>query len=175
MLWILLLILFIILLVYLLFLPIDIVINTEEKVYSVRLGVLARLRILGDTDKILRVQLKTLFMRFNLFPVQWRFDKKKKKRRSGKQKKKRLPEFRTIRNFISSFQVKTFAADIDTGNCITNARCFPVFAFFNFYFGTNLGVNFQGRNRFVLHLHNRPIYILRSFINPKKLYHGITL
>ena len=114
-------------------------------------------------------------MKFNMFPVTWRFKKKEKKKKPQKHRKKRIPNLRTVTNLLRSFEVKTFAADIDTGNCLINARYFPVVAFLNFYFGTNLGINFQGKNRLVLHIRNRPIYILRSFINPKKLYHGITL
>ena len=175
MLWILLLFLFITLLIYLLFLPIDIIINTEKKLYSIKLGMLARMLVFGDKEKIIRLQLNTLFMKFNMFPVTWRSKKREEKSKPRRHKKTRIPKLRTIRSLLRSFEVKTFAADIDTGNCLINARYFPVVAFLNFYFGTNLGINFQGKNRLVLHVRNRPIYILRSFINPKKLYHGITL
>ncbi len=175
MLWILLIVLFFVLLIYLLFLPIDIVVNTDKGLYSIRLGVLARMLVFGDVDKVLRIQLNTFFMKFNFFPVEWRFKKKEKKSKSKKHKKNRLPNLGTIRRFLGSFEVKSLVADIDTGNVLINARYFPVVAFLNFYFGTRLGINFQGRNRLVLHIRNRPINILRSFINPKKLYHGITL
>ena len=74
---------------------------------------------------------------------------------------------------VRSFEVKRFSLDIDTGHCITNARLYPVFAFLDFWVG-NYRVNFMGRNSIDLHLQNRPYRIIKSFINPKKLYHGIT-
>ena len=85
-----------------------------------------------------------------------------------------MSEIRKLFRVIRSFEVKQFSLDIDTGSCITNAKLFPVFAFLDFWVG-NYRVNFEGHNSIVLHIQNRPYRIIKSFINPKKLYHGITL
>ena len=65
---------------------------------------------------------------------------------------------------IKSFKIKQLLLDIDTGNCITNSKWYPVFYLLN----NNLGgfnINFKGKNEMVLCLRNRPIYILKAFIN----------
>ena len=53
---------------------------------------------------------------------------------------------------------------MDTGNCILNAKLYPLFALLNYYTG-NFYINFQGRNQLVLLVKNRPIDIIKSLIN----------
>jgi hypothetical protein len=54
--------------------------------------------------------------------------------------------------------------DVDTGNCIQNAKLYPAFAFLNHHVGT-FHINFEGRVNMVLHMQSRPINIIKSFIN----------
>ncbi len=72
--------------------------------------------------------------------------------------------FRTGLRLLKSFRIKQFLLNVDTGNCISNAKLYPVFAFLNYRVG-GFNINFQGRNQLVLHIQNRPIHIIRSFIN----------
>lgn len=57
-----------------------------------------------------------------------------------------------------------FYLNIDTGDCISNAKLYPLFAFFN-YKGGNFNINFEGKNRLALHIQNRPIKIIKTFFN----------
>lgn len=174
MLWIVALILVLCLLLYILFLPIDILIDTSKNEYCVKLGVLARAMIEGDDNYLFRIQVRTFFVRFFFYPLKKRPRKKKEKKSVKKKVRMKWSYLGTAVRLLKSFEVKRFGMDLDTGNCITNAKLYPLFAFFN-YRGGNFNINFRNENRLDLHIQNRPIRIIKSFINPKKLYHGITL
>ena len=164
MLWIILALLLLALLVYLLTLPINIVLDSINHEFFVSLGVLARAEVLKDEDYLLRIDLRTPFMRFKYYPLKRRVPKKKKKKTSQKRKME-WSKVRSMFRVIRSFEVKKFSLNVDTGNCITNAKLYPAFAFLDFWVG-NYQVNFAGQNSLQLHLHNRPYRIIKSFINP---------
>ena len=147
--------------------------DSTNQEFFVSLGDLARADVAKDKDYLLRIDLRTLFMRFKFYPLKRKSAKKKKTKKSKKSSIK-WSQVRSMVGIIRSFQVKNFSLDIDTGSCITNAKLYPAFAFLDFWVG-NYQVNFVGRNSIALHLQNRPYKIIKSFINPKKLYHGITL
>ena len=172
MLWLIFAFLLLALLTYLLFLPIDIVLNSTSRQFFVRLGVLARADVVQDENYLIRIDLRTLFMRFKFYPLKRKKSKKKTKKKSREGKFK-WSYLNTAVSLIRSFEVKNFSLDIDTGSCITNAKLYPAFAFLDFWVG-NYQINFDGRNHLELELQNRPYRIIKSFINPKKLYHGIT-
>jgi hypothetical protein len=102
-------------------------------------------------------------MHFNFYPLAP--DKKKKIKSEKKKKKSRFPfTFQQGWRLLKSFQIKRFYLDVDTGDCITNAKLYPIFSMVN-YQGGNFNINFKGRNKLVLDIQNRPIYIIKSFIN----------
>ena len=72
-----------------------------------------------------------------------------------------MPFSKAIR-VIKSFKVKKIYINIDTGNCILNAKLYPLFAFLNYNNG-NYFINFQGQNQFILVMENKPIDILLSY------------
>ena len=158
-------ILLFLLILYLLFVPMDIVINSTKNQYFMRIWGLAKVALEGHEKEFLRIKLNTLFTRFYFYPL-----RKKKK----EQKKKVEAKSRKMRNFksnfkrglqvIKSYKVKKLILDIDTGNCIQNAKLYPAFALLNHHVGT-FQVNFEGRVNMVLHLQSRPINIIKSFIN----------
>ena len=165
------------LIVYLLYLPIDLVINTDHNRYYIKVGFLARADVQGDSNYIVRIRLRTPVYRTSFYPL------KKRKQKVKKEKKTKAVDFRKAfkikyiklgYRLLKSFEIKRFALHLDTGSCITNAKLFPLCAFLN-YRGGNFNINFTNRNHLDLHIQNRPIRIIQSFINPKKLYHGITL
>ncbi len=166
MLWIILLLLLISFLVYLLVLPVDIVINTNADQYYMRLGGLGRAEVIGNPDYIVGVRFRNAIGSYHFYPL-----KKRKKSSPKKQKKKsrfrmgRSP-VRTAYRLLRSFEVRKLSLDIDSGNCITNARIYPVFALWNFL-GGDFNINFFGRNSAEIHLRNRPYRIIKSFINLK--------
>ena len=68
-----------------------------------------------------------------------------------------------IINLIRSFKITRFAIMMDTGDCITNAKLYPVAAFINHHYGP-CNVNFTNRNLLVLRIENRPIRLLRYYL-----------
>lgn len=151
-----------------LFMPLNLVLDTRTHDYYVQAAGLAKMKIEGDEKEIVRFRLQALFRSFIFYPLDW-IDKPKrlKEKREKKQRKKKKTTNlspRTILRVLKSFKVKRFWVHLDTGDCIANAKIYPAFALFN-YLGGNFGVNFHGRNELVLHLQNRPIRLLRSFVN----------
>ena len=160
-----LLILFFALLIGFLVIPIQIRLDTIEKLYFVQLQGLAKASIEGDKEELLRIRLQIFFRSFYFYPLRKINASRTKKVRAKKQKKLGSKmSFKTASRLLNSFKVKEFVLNIDTGNFILNAKLYPAFAFLNYHIG-NISVNFEGRNQMVLYLQNRPIYILKSFIN----------
>ena len=60
---------FLALLIYLLFLPINIVINSDINQYFISMGSLAKAQIAKDEDYLFRIDLRALFMRFKFYPL----------------------------------------------------------------------------------------------------------
>jgi hypothetical protein len=131
----------------------------------VQISGLAKIEIEGHKEEIIRVRLRTFFMKFYFYPLRKRGTSKKKKQKKDvvKKKRNRLGLRKALR-VLRSFKVKHFLLDVDTGDCISNAKLYPVFTFLNYHFGA-FHINFQGRNSLAVHLQNRPIYIIKSFIN----------
>lgn len=161
MLWIFIGILLFLIIIYFLFVPLDIVVNLDKKQYFFRIWGLAKVALEGHEKEFLRIKLNALFTRFYFYPLRRKKEEKKKKIEKSSWKKQ---NFKKGLQILKSFEVKKLLLDIDTGNCIQNAKLYPAFAFLNHYAGT-FQVNFEGRVNMVLHLQSRPIYIIKSFIN----------
>ncbi len=155
----------ILLIVGLLFIPLEIYINTNSNQYYAQLKGLAKASIEQDGEEILRIRLRIPFKDFFFYPLRKSSAPKETKavKKKEKKKKRKIGPRRILR-ILKSFKVKQMLIDIDTGNCITNAKLYPAFALFNHYVG-GFQINFVGRNQMVLLLQNRPIYIIKSFIN----------
>lgn len=153
----------ILLLVALLFIPILICIDTDRNLYYIQLKGLFKICLEVNKKKVLQIKLQTLFRDFYFYPLQ---QKKSKKKKSKKIKSKRKWDISltTVVRLLKSFKVKRFYIDIDTSNCITNAKLYPLFALLNYQYG-GFNINFDGRAKLLLYLENRPIRILTSFIN----------
>ncbi|MBT8185867.1 MAG: hypothetical protein KJN76_13560 [Eudoraea sp.] len=158
-------ILLLLLILYVLFVPINLFIDTSSNQYYVQITGLAKVHLEGHKEEVIRIKLKTLFMKFYFYPLKkLGTSKKKKQKKEAVKKKSTRFGFKKVLRLLRSFKVKRFLLDVDTGDCISNARLYPVFAFLNYYVGA-FHVNFQGRNRLAVHLQNRPINIIKSFIN----------
>lgn len=163
-----------VILLYLLFVPLVLYIDTDNNAYYVQIRGLAKASIEGDKQELIRIRLDALFSHFYFYPLRKKKTKKKAEKPGEKEPKKRTfhldrakwVKYTNIgRRLLHSFRLKRLEVDVDTGDCIQNARLYPVFAFLNHYAG-NFRVNFQDRNRLLLQVENRPIYIIKAFINP---------
>ncbi len=163
MLWVILILFFLSIVIYLLFARLSLVIDTSTNQYFIKLQGICRIDAEKDETEILKLRLHIFFFNFNFYPI--RPDKKKKIKPKKNKKKSRFSlTFKQARLLIKSFKIKRFYLDLDTGDCITNAKLYPVFSLLNYRVG-NFNINFNGRNKLVLHIQNRPVYIIKSFIN----------
>lgn len=150
-------------LTYLMWMPVILKIDTESNEYYVQLKGLLKADILSDPDEILKVRLKVLFIKFNIFPIRSR-NSVKKKRKAPIRKKSSSGKIRYFWKVLRTFKVKEFMLDIDSGDYVINAKMYPLFYMLK-RLGINLAINFEDRNRLVLVIYNRPIYIIKSFIH----------
>jgi len=156
----------ILLVIYILLVPIIIFIDTNTNQYYIHLKSLAKISIEGNEESLIKIKLKLFFLNFNFFPLRKNkkyIKKEHLKKRNSKTSRNRISAKTSIR-LLKTFKVKHFVLNIDTGDCIYNAKLYPIFALLNYRIG-HFKINFIGNNQLKLHLENRPIYILKSFIN----------
>ncbi len=153
--------------IYLLFVPITLHIDTAREQYFLKIKGLAKARILKDELEIIRINLKVVFFNFDFYPLKKiNFSRKPKlKKETAKKKSLSAISFKKVVNVFKSFKIKQFRAEIDSGDCIFNSKLYPVFTLLNFYKDTHLSINFEGRNCVLLSIENNPIRIIKSFIN----------
>ena len=154
------------LILYILWTPIILFIDTNTNEYYIQLKGLAKASIEKDKVEFLKIKLTLFFFNFYFFPFgqdKKNIQKKNIKKASSKKGNKRI-SIKTGLRLLKSFKVKRFLLDIDTYDCICNAKLYPIFAFLNYKIG-GFNINFEGRNKMVLLMENRPIYIIKSFIN----------
>lgn len=157
--------LIILLIIYVLLVPIDLLINTNTNQYYIQIKGLAKASLEKDNVEILRIKLRMFFMNFYFHPLKYiGLTEKKKIVKKNKVKRKRKIGLKKSLQILKSFKVKRFDLEMDTGDYTLNAKLYPVFAFLNYNVG-HFKVNFEDRNQLVLHLQNRPIDIIKSFIN----------
>ena len=155
--------LFFLIIVYLLLAPIVLYINTITNQYYLQFKGLAKATFESDKEELVCIRLKVLFLNFSFYPLRKSSSKMKKPKKAKVKKRRKRIGFRKGLRLLRSFKIKRFLLNMDTGNCITNAKLYPVFAFLNYRIG-GFNVNFEGNNQLILHMRNRPIYIIKSFI-----------
>lgn len=161
-------VIFVLLLIFgMLWMPIECYINSGTKQFYLKAWRLARATIEEDKKEIIKIRLITFLGRFSIYPLRslGNFRKTDQPSRNGKHRKGRKIPLRRLLAVLRSFSVEEFGVDLDTGDCIMNARLIPVFALYNHYQG-NCNINFKGKNQLILKIKNRPILMLKSFINP---------
>lgn len=156
------------LVIYLLFIPILLVINTETESYYLQAKGLFHAKVVSDDVELVILKLKLLGWSFEYYPLQkWlkRSNDKTEVIQGGKSRStKNRFNLKWFVRFLNSFQIKKLYLNIDSGNCITNAKLYPVFALLNFYVG-GFNLNFMGRNTVILEVENKPIRLIKTFIN----------
>ncbi len=158
--------LLILFILYLLLAPIRLIINTDKNQYFVEQKGLLKANLEADEKEVFKIRLKVLFFNFNFYPLKKKTSSPSKKKliKPTAKRSKRSVKFKKVVRIIKTFKIKRFYLNLDTGDCISNAKLYPAFALLN-YFNMNCHVNFIGRNSLVLAIENRPIRIIKSFIN----------
>lgn len=159
------LVLFLLLVVYLLVAPIVIYLDTTANTYYLKLTHFFKISLESDKVAVLKIKMQLFFFKFYYYP--FRIKPKKESTKPSKirdKKTKRSIGINKGLKILKTFKVKKLLVNIDTGDCILNAKLYPVFAVLNYNFGS-FKINFAGKNQMVLCIQNRPFNIIKTFIN----------
>lgn len=148
---------------YLLLMPIELFIDTAENEYYIQAKGLMKISVETDAKELILLRLKLPFYNFKIYPLKASI-KTKKVKSTQKKKVKNLFKLKKGLQLLKSFKVKLFRLDLDTGNYVQNAQLWSAYPIFNQFPG-RININFEGRNELLLSIQNRPIYIIKSFIN----------
>ncbi|WP_420322031.1 hypothetical protein [Flagellimonas sp.] len=150
--------------IYLLFAPLVLFMDTKDNTYFVKLKGLAKVSFEPDRMELVKIKLRIAFMNFNFYPLRKKDSSKKEKIERRKPKRKHKMGPKKIGALLRSFRIKKLYLNVDTGDFILNAKLYPIFQVLNYHIG-KFKINFQGNNRMVLVASNRPINIIKLFIN----------
>ncbi|WP_420601112.1 hypothetical protein [Flagellimonas sp.] len=162
--WILLLTLLVLFGIYLLFAPLVLFIDTKDNTYFLKLKGLAKASFEPDKLEFIKIKLRIAFMNFDFYPLRKSHHSKKEKVGEKKLIKKRNIGIKQITALLKSFKLEKLYLNLDTGDFVLNAKLYPIFHFLDYRVG-RFNINFQGNNRMVLMARNRPINIIKVFIN----------
>ncbi len=153
---------FLLVVLYVLLIPIILFIDTDTNEYYVQVKGLAKASLEPIKVELLRVKLTVLFMTFYFYPLKYKWFKRNEKKQ--KSLNKQPINLNKIVRILKSFKVKRMLLKIDTGDPILNVKLYTIFSLLNYSAG-NFSVNFKNKNQLALHIENRPIDMIRSFIN----------
>lgn len=148
---------------YLLFMPVELFIDTAENEYYVQVKGLMKISVENDAKELLLLRLKLPFYNFKIYPLK-ASSKPKKLKGTKKKKGKNNFKFKKALQILKSFKIKLFRLDLDTGDFVRNAQLWSAYPILNQFPG-RININFEGKNELLLSLQNRPIHIIRTFIN----------
>jgi hypothetical protein len=107
-------------------------------------------------------------LNFYFYPLRKKTVKSSKKinqlKKATKKKNRKGFGITKMLRIVRSFKIKKMIINVDTGDCILNAKLIPIFVFLNHYMGT-FSVNYEGKNQIMLQVQNRPIYLIKRIIN----------
>lgn len=149
-------------LLFMLFIPIIIEINTIKKIYQIRISMIGSIDMMLS-DKI-TFQLKLLGIKKTFAP----FDAIRQQKEENTKSEIKTGEIKNIStkklfSLIRSFKVKKIYVNIDTKDYIQNALLFPLFFLLNTK-NRQLTINYFGRNELILVIENNIYRILQAFL-----------
>ena len=158
------------LVVFLVFTPVSLRIDTYRKEYYVQVWGVIRAWLEWDRGPILKLRVPFYVIRLDpLAPAHKKEKKPAIKKRRARRKRHRggttSGRFMKVSKLIRSFRVREFKLELDTGDVVQNAYWYPLFFHLNRLGKGTWQVNFAGHNGMILHLENRAIRVLWALIN----------
>lgn len=153
------------LLAYLLWMPLELRVDSVQRLVSLHIGILARVSLEPEPEQGICLHLRAAFLDFHWGPADFR---KASGKRAGGRKKARKKKGLKISpqkalKLLRTFRVRHFSWDLDTGNPVLNARLFPAFYLLDQTLG-GFRINFKDHNRLALRIVNRPVRMLRAIL-----------
>jgi hypothetical protein len=163
------------LLMFLLLTPIYVYIDTNKKTYSLGVAGLVKGSIIPHKDFFL-VRIRALFFKKTIDPL--KISGKKREKKDKKEKHYSMPNFSKMKGkgqdalksgyaVLRSFKIRTFQANVDTGDYPLNAQLIPLAVALSKNNRMAVAINFEGNNSLKLHIENNVISILSSIIKSK--------
>lgn len=150
------------LLLYLLFAPFFIEIDSEKNIFRVRFHQLASGSLLIHDNSIF-IQLKIIAWRKQFDLLELPSEKKKQVDKVKKKSGRKISIHKIIR-VIRTFEVRKLFVTLDTGNMQTNGILYPMVFALRTISKKNLSINFFGENKLVLQIRNNAARIIWAII-----------
>ena len=166
MLLILFLLVFVLMLSYLLFSPLQIIIDSQQALYAIRWKGLMEAGLNLHLEEI-AIRLKVFFWEKDLFPLRRQPEPVSQQKIAKKKKKKSSlsPAWRKkVWKLLKSFEVKQFQLDLDTDNYIYNSYLWPVCYFLSNHKNRQLSINYDGRVKVLVLIENRLYRMIKAMI-----------
>jgi hypothetical protein len=150
---------------YLLFAPVVLEIDSQKQVYQVRVSSLVR-AALRITVEGWYINLQIAFWRKNidLFNLPGRKPVREKKKARYKKKRHSGFSFREIMAVLKSFRVREWKVILDTGDMALNGKLFPWFYLFSAVTGRSCRISFNDDTVIQLHIRNSIGRMLVAYI-----------
>lgn len=151
--------------VWILFSPIVLRIDTRKDLYWLRWRGIALFQLKWlDDDLVLHLRVWFWKKDFHLLEslVKPRKASDKKEASKGKAKKKRNWK-RLSRRLLQSFTVKQFDLNLDTDDYVLNSYLYPIFSLLHSK-PWQLGINYQGQSSLQIQIENRLIRLLKAVL-----------
>jgi len=149
-------------LLYLLFAPFYLEIDSGKGLFRIRFHRLVSGNLLFR-DNSIYVQLRIISWSKKFDLLADFSEKKTPAIKQGKKKTKRITFQKMIR-VVRTFQVKKLFVTLDTGNMQTNGILYPMAYALRLSSGKNVSINFRGENKIILQIKNNAARILWAFI-----------
>lgn len=149
---------------YLLFAPFYIELNSLTGLYRLRFHRLASLSAKFINSSAV-LELKILFWKKPLTFQQTSERKMQpaKHKKSDKIKKRNL-RMQTIVNMLRSFKINTCDISLDTGDVAVNGRLYPLFYLLGFFTRRSIQISFTGQNHIILEIENNLARLTRALV-----------
>ena len=153
------------LLAYLLWMPLELQVDSAQSLVCLKVGMLARASLEPDPEQGVCLHLRAGFRDFYWGPADFRKAGAKKSggHKPARSRKRRKFTPQKALSLLRSFRVRYFSWDLDTGNPVLNARLYPVFYLLDPTQG-RVRINFCDHNRLALRIANRPMRMLRAVL-----------
>lgn len=158
--------------VWILFAPLIIRIDTIENTCDLRLPGLFKTWLSIDQEG-LAVHVWFPFYRFKMDPLRRKAPKKRRKRKATASEKKKVMKrpntklMRRLLNTMYSFRIIVFEASLDTDNYLLNAQLVPLCQLIRRH-GLAMNINFQGNSYFRLEVRNNLYRLGLAYLEIKK-------
>jgi hypothetical protein len=153
-------------LLFVLFAPIVIDLNSEEGFAGIRFGRLAEARlILNEALQVLRIRVGWWKKEVDLFrPVEVKREIAQRKPKQAQKKMQVGKLLRKMKGVLQSFRINRCTISIDTGDMPLNGILFPWFYLLRLWTGKNISISFTGETVVILQAQNSIARMLWAYI-----------